>query len=572
MRSGAPPTGAERRQWRQLVGMSFGRLMDAALASREVAAEYFVLWSAAFLMMPPLFYTVQRTSAYPWIRRRSIDLLQEVALTDRLFFVVWSMLAAMLIAAVLWDALFPDRTDQQILGVLPVRSRTVAAARLAASLAVAFVYLIAIGLPAAVVYSIAGASHSSIGSVPGIFVGHLIATVLAGLFVFCLLLVVRGVLVVAFGAAAARKAALVMQLVTVLLLVESFMFLPGLVPGLVAELRQGEGGAWPPAWFIAIYTELGGPAIPGGGSAAVRAGVATSMAMLAAIAVYLLPARRNARLAIESRDTNRLGPILPAVIAWLARGVLWRDSSRAIFRFTLLTVVRNGRPLLVLATYFGLGLALSGVRLTAAVVRGRPLALDAPYDYLLAVPLVLAFALCAGLRSALTAPVELQANWPFRLTSGGGIAASANATRAVLMVLGVLPISLGVLVAGAWLWGWTVAAPVAVMHAASGLVLCEILTLGWRAVPFARARSVDPTAIRIGAPLALVGLHVFAFRLDDLQRMALGAGLGPGLYALGAVLVVVGLRIYEGRRLRPRDLAFEVDDDPVVRQLGLSVN
>ena len=106
--------------------MSFGRLMDAALASREVAAEYFVIWSAALLVMPPLFYTVQRASAYPWIRRRSLDLLQQVALTDRLFFVVWSMLAAMLIASVLWDALFPDQTDQQILGVLPVRSRTVA--------------------------------------------------------------------------------------------------------------------------------------------------------------------------------------------------------------------------------------------------------------------------------------------------------------------------------------------------------------------------------------------------------------------------------------------------------------
>ena len=50
--------------------------MDAALASREVAAEYFVIWSAALLVTPPLFYAVQRTSAYPWIRRRSLDLLQ----------------------------------------------------------------------------------------------------------------------------------------------------------------------------------------------------------------------------------------------------------------------------------------------------------------------------------------------------------------------------------------------------------------------------------------------------------------------------------------------------------------
>ena len=41
------PTTVERRQWRRLLGLSYGRLMDAALASREVAAEYFAIWSAA---------------------------------------------------------------------------------------------------------------------------------------------------------------------------------------------------------------------------------------------------------------------------------------------------------------------------------------------------------------------------------------------------------------------------------------------------------------------------------------------------------------------------------------------
>lgn len=560
---------AERRQWRRLLRMSFGRLMDAALASREVAAEYFVIWSAALLLVPPLFYAVQRTSVYPWIRRRSLDALQTVALTDRLFFVVWSMLAAMLIASVLWDALFPDKTDQQILGVLPVGSRTVAAARLTASLAVALAFIIAIALPTAVLYGLAGSAHPSIGTIPEVFAGHLAATVLSGLFVFCALLLVRGLLLVALGPAAARKAAVLLQLVTVLLLVESFMFLPGIVPGLVRELRQGNGTGWPPAWFIAVYSWMAGPVIPGAASAARSAGTATLGAALLAVAAYLLPARASARRAIESRQENRSGPLLPSAVAVLGRLVLWRSTSRALFRFTVLTVVRNGRPLLVVATYLGLGLALAGLRLTSASVRGRPLPLDAPYDYLVSVPLVLAFSLSVGLRSAFTTPAELPANWTFRLTAGG-TASCANATRAVLMTLGILPVSLGVLALGAWLWGWAAAAPVAAMHAASGLVLCEVLTLGCRAVPFACARRVDPTSLRVGAPLSLVGLHVFAFRLDDLQRMALGGSLGPWMYVAFALLAVAALRIYDGWRLRPRDLTFEVEEDVVIRQLGLS--
>jgi hypothetical protein len=138
------------------------------------------------------------------------------------------------------------------------------------------------------------------------------------------------------------------------------------------------------------------------------------------------------------------------------------------------------------------------------------------------------------------------------------------------MVLGVLPVSVATLAVGAGLWGVGAAAAVAAMHAASGLVLCEVLTLGWRAVPFARARSVDPTSIRVGAPLALIGLHLFAFRLDDLQRMALGRASGAVAYVVVAVLATLALRVYDGRRLRSRDLAFEIEEDAAIRQLGLS--
>jgi hypothetical protein len=273
---------------------------------------------------------------------------------------------------------------------------------------------------------------------------------------------------------------------------------------------------------------------------------------------------------MESRETERFGLWFPRTVAVVARIVLWRPSARAIFRFTVLSLFRNGRPLLVVATYFGLGLALSGIRLTSAVVRGRPLPLDAPYDYLLAVPLVLAFALSAGVRSAFAAPIELPANWSFRLMAGAGTAACANATRAVLMVVGVLPVSVAVLGGGAVLWGWRSAAAVAVMHAASGLVLSEVLTLGCRAVPFARARGVDPTSIRVGAPLALIGLHLFAFRLDDLQRVALGVPSAVATYVGMAILAVVALRIYDSWRARPRGLTFEVEEEAAIRQLGLS--
>lgn len=120
---------AEVRQFRLLVGVSYRRLLDAALASRDVDAEQFALWGAALLATPPLYAAMIWPSRYPWLRRQGLEVLHTAVVSDRLFFVAWSLLVAGLVGALLWDALFSDRTDQQVLGVLPVRGRTVAAAR-----------------------------------------------------------------------------------------------------------------------------------------------------------------------------------------------------------------------------------------------------------------------------------------------------------------------------------------------------------------------------------------------------------------------------------------------------------
>ena len=99
----------------------------------------------------------------------------------------------------------------------------------------------------------------------------------------------------------------------------------------------------------------------------------------------------------------------------------------AVFAFTMLSVARNRRALMTLATYLGLGLALAGTRLLSARVRGRPLPFDQPFDYLLAIPLVLTFVLVLGVRAAFAVPADLGANWIFRLAGPHEAAAHAPA-------------------------------------------------------------------------------------------------------------------------------------------------
>src|SRR5690606_27456933 len=149
----------------------------------------------------------------------------------------------------------------------------------------------------------------------------------------------------------------------------------------------------------------------------------------------------------------------------------------------------NTRPLLTMATWLGLAIAVAGLRLVSASVRGKPLPIDAPADYLLALPLVLTFFLVGGLRAAFAVPTDLPANWIFRLNMGGPRRRHMHAVRVAMWALAVLPVSVLVAAAGTWLWGAGPALRVAVMHAASGMLLCELALVSFESIPFTRAHA-----------------------------------------------------------------------------------
>ena len=220
---------------------------------------------------------------------------------------------------------------------------------------------------------------------------------------------------------------------------------------------------------------------------------------------------------------------------------------------------------MTLATYLGLGVALAGTRLLSASVRGRPLPFDQPFDYLLAIPLLLTFVLVFGVRAAFSVPSELGANWIIRLAGPRDVAGHAPATRLACAAVAVAPVTLLVLGAGTVLWGVAAALKVAAMHAASGAFLVALVMAGFAAVPFTRAHAMSVSSLKVAAPLGVVAVHLYAFRLDDLQRWALSSPTGPIWYSaamLAAALVAARIgRWWYGRPAT----AFEAPSDQAVR-------
>lgn len=565
-----------RRQFRLLLRASMGRLMDAALASREIDAVQFAIWGVALVATLPFFHAVKMMGRYTLLAARRPELLEGIALSDRLFFIVYAMLASALLASVLWEALFPDRQDQEIVGVLPVRPSLLAAARLSAAFCVSLAFALIVAAPCAFFYMLNVATATAPGAAgalgwwPAVFAAHVLAMTAAGIFTFGALLALRGIAVLCVGADAAQRAATILQLVTIVALVEAFIFLPGILRGLSDQFTSGaaaDAASWPPIWFVGLYARMAGPPLADVPGLAERAAGWTAAVLAIAVASYLLPARINARRALEARLQDRTGRAL-SLLRPVAFLVVRRPAPRAVFGFVLASLARSRRHGLTFATYLGMAIAVAGVRFMAAEVHDRTLRFDVPSDYMLSAPLVITFFLVFGLRAAFAVPTDPEANWTFRLAQPSSPFACINAVGVVMVLLAVLPVTAVWALVALSVWEPWTALAAATMHAASGVALVELTLVRCIAVPFTRGYAPDSGAVRIGWVGFIAALHVFAFRLDDLQLAAIGSSEGVALYVAGTAAVVGGARFY--RRTSRVSLEFDAPAEDAAARLNLS--
>jgi hypothetical protein len=478
---------------------------------------------------------------------------------DRLFFLIYGMLAAALLAALTWEALYPDRTDQEIVGVLPVKPRTLAAARLSAAVATSVVFTTAISLPAAAVYSIAAVQHPLVGALPRVFLGHIAATTLGCAFVFLSLVAVRGIVAIGAGERAANRLAVVLQLVTIVALVEVFLFLPAVLGGLVRQMQAaGSAGALsalPPVWFAALFAWMAegrGLLVAEGGTAVLAFGAAS----LAAAAISLGPAAWMGRRALLVRSTDR--PSLLMILGRAVATVCARPPAvRAMFLFGVASLTRSRRHVLYLASYLGTAIAAAILGLIGAEIRGR-LQFDEPRAYLLVLPLVFMFFAVFGLRGALAIPTDVEANWPFRM-SPPTVRLSVRATRLLIMTFGIVPIVGVWLMATLAVWPVAMALKVAALDLIAGLWLTEIALLGWAKVPFATAHEPAPETLKSRLPWYVFFLMLYSRGGASLQLSLVDSTESTIRFLAFGIAGIAIMRVWHVRQQRRLQPTFDAD-------------
>jgi hypothetical protein len=561
--------GREWRQLRLLTRDATKRLLNSAVVAREADPVQIALWVVALATTLPLLGAIGRLTQYPLlVYMPDIDAARTIQM-HRLFYVMYAMLTSALLAAFTWDAMFPDRTDQEILGVLPLRPRTLAASRLAAAGGVALLFTIGTNLPAAFVYSLAASSYPKMhGSLPMLFVAHLLTTAMASSFVYFGLMALRGLLAVSAGERIAARLAIVLQLLTVILFVELFMFMPGILPRLVLRMEAGDPlfALLPPVWFGALYGWLA-ERIPTTARLAATGALAAATAIVAATALSLIPAAWMGRRAMETRAQERAGGLMI-----LARGIaaltIREPIVRGLFLFGVASFARSRRHALVLSTYLGLASATGIVKLVSSTYLGR-IDFEFPSSEMLTLPLILVFFTVVGLRVGFAMPTDVDANWPFRIMQPP-VRAVVSATRRLLFVLGVAPVTVVWSIVAFTLWPVADALRAVGLMLVSGVALVEILVARWTKIPFAAGHEPSTSGMQRKWLPYVYATYLFGFVLAYMQARLVGSTPRTLAYASVAVVITIALRWRRHYTLRNQTATIDPVDDSAMESLNLS--
>jgi hypothetical protein len=450
------------------------------------------------------------------------------ALPDEYFFIVLSMVVTGAVAVWKWDSIFPDKRDYMNLAPLPIRLRTIFFANLlAVSLFAGLLALDVNALSAFLFPVVVSASQQTFRFFAEFAVIHAITVVLAGLFSFLAVFSGLGVAMAILPPRAFRRISPYIRFATVIGLL-SLLTTTSAVPRLLGRLALTPHSAiqfLPSGWFLGLCQAMRGRATPELASLGRSAIIGFGMAIVISMVAYAVSYRRYFIRIPEMSETPRLQarPSFAWVGAGLDRIFLRTPFQRGCGRFIWKTLLRSERHGLVIAGLGGWGLVLASQAILRASERSdlgdRVVSADA-----LSVPLILVFCMVIGMRLAFEIPVDLRANWIFRLLlDPRKHECAVTARRMILLTLA--PLVVMVFPVFTYLGGWEVGILHTILVSAWTVGLTELLLVRFRKIPFTCSFPLFEQHAVVTAMAGLLGYFCFAPLTADFEHWALAVPL-----------------------------------------------
>lgn len=512
----------EYAHYRRLVRHFTNRLFESDMIARggnlnEIVVTIIALLIAGGVVLA--YVTALQFARHPGMNRAMLEALRW---ENREFLLSLSMAATAALSIVSWESVFPDRADCVILSQMPLRIRTLLAAKLTTLLAAFAITVAATNAATGILFPLLTASE---GSLAITFVAHFVSVLAASAFVFFSFLALQAVLIHLLPYRYWKRISAWIQLGALFTVLFGFFLVPPIsAPGLLTQPANHRIVALVPSfWFVGLYQTILGTNDPVVHWLARRACLGLTVCISIALVGYLAGYRRHVRKTIE--EAGSISDIRKAGLSWTKRlldQLLLRDPhERAVFWFGWRTMVRNRMPRLMLAAYASIGLVYLIDGLSSALKRSGGHVLEHPNAALSAFPLILPFFLLLGMRVLFTFPVELGSNWLFRFADEGDPKPSLRAARKLMAITGIVPVCVAAVPMYVFLWGWRLGVSHVLLSLLLALTVLQMLTTGFYKIPFTCTFMPGKANLKVMFIIYAVVFLILAFAIVQLELWAL---------------------------------------------------
>jgi CubicO group peptidase (beta-lactamase class C family) len=387
----------------------------------------------------------------------------------------------------------------------------------------------------------------------------------AGLFVYGLVLATQGLAALALPRRLFLRVSGYLQLTAICLIMGVYFLQPGFggLDGLTIRLI-GRLIQWLPSyWFLALFQQLNGSMHPALEPLARRAWMALAGVVCLTPVVYTLSYWRTLRQIVEEPD------IVPGSRRWGWLPRFGDQAQTAIGQFSVRTLARSRQHRLILGFYLGIGLAFTCLLLKgSANVTGDPVYGESIQLWIASIMVIVLATL--GTRVAFALPLDLRANWIFRVIGVRDGLQTLAASRRALLLLSVAPVWLVTAVVCLGLWPGRQNAGHIVVLGLLGMILADLFLLRFRKIPFTCSYLPGKSRFHM-VFLGALGVLVVGRNAAMLERQALQE---TGSMAVMLALLVVAW-VYVRRtamalaKREEQELRFEDEEPPLVMGLGL---
>lgn len=573
-----PPGLHEGAQFRELLRLFWRRFFDNDLIAPNAETRLALVPILSLLAVPGLIFSLRSYQQYNfhWTRIGfpipPLPLDLEVSWFDKCLLLSVSMILMGFVTVLEWETLLPDRRDFLILTPLPIRLRTLFAAKIAGLFLFLLLFTAALNLCSTVIFPLMAMNpHAPPSYAARYIAAHAVSVFSANALVLLSCIGAQGVLMNVFSPRMFQVISRYIQLLLLFLFVCLFFLLPNLL-WVMQELTNERSplvALFPPMWFAGLYESLQGKAHPGFQGLAVQALQAVAVVFCLFVVTYALSFQRHVKRSLETGAWSQTS-LLPSSfqhLDFLSRIFLRKPAERAVFCFIMQTLLRSSQHRLYLGAYIGVGLSITLVGVIGTLVRSSEEGLQPHDPTLLSVPLVLSFFVLCGMRFIFAVPAELGANWAFRLAGGANFGEYLAGARKAMWTVGVAPLPLVLSPFYAALWGWTISLVHASYVIALSAVLTELLLLRFHKVPFTCSYLPGKANIKLYWFPYVMAFVTYAYGMVSLERWMWG---NPVRFALFLGVVLVLCAAFRACVRSPMVLKYEESPEPAVRTLNLS--